>query len=308
MNKSHKILFFGNERLASSVSASAPLLRSLVDAKYDVVGIVVQQARQTGRKQAILEIAEVANEHNIPVYSPATEAETLEVIKKSGADTGVLAAYGKIVSEAVISSFRFGILNVHPSLLPEYRGSTPIETAILNGDTKTGVSIMSLGVEMDAGPLYGFSELSIEPGISKQNLYEQLSEIGAALLLSVLPTVFDYSVVPLGQDHEAATYTKQINKADGQLDFNKPASQLEREIRAYLGWPGSYTKLNNIEATITSAHVSDESGRPGELFQPTKNTLGIYCSEGALIIDRLKPAGKPEMDVASFLNGYKHSI
>jgi methionyl-tRNA formyltransferase len=197
-----------------------------------------------------------------------------------------------------------GIINIHPSLLPKHRGPIPIESVILGGETKTGVSIMQLVKEMDAGPVYGHAELELQGDETKQALADQLVEIGGQMIVELLPGILDGSLVAVPQTEENATYDELISKADSLLDFTKPAVRLEREVRAFLEWPKSRTKIGEKDVVVTKAHVIDGNGKPGELWRDGKE-FGFYTSGGIFVIDTLKPAGKGEMTAQAFLAGYR---
>jgi len=302
MQTKPKIVFFGNERLATGVTTTAPTLCALIDAGYDVVAIVSHHQQASSRTARQLEIAEVAAQHNIPLLLPQNPADILDQLADYGAQVAVLVAYGKIVPQSVIDIFAKGIINIHPSALPLHRGPTPIESVMLSGDTTTAVSVMQLVKAMDAGPVYCQKEVALTGTETKQQLADKLLAIGSELILQVLPQVLDGSATGTPQNDTDATFDKLITKQDGLLDWQKPATQLEREIRAYSEWPKSYTKFKDLDVVITNAHVIEQNDKPGRIVATNKELI-IYCGKGALVIDKLKPAGKPQMDVASFLNG-----
>ena len=163
---------------------------------------------------------------------------------------------------------------------------------------------MNLVRAMDAGPVYGYAELELNGDESKQELAEQLLEIGGRMVVDLLPGILDGSLVAVPQTEENATYDELITKADGLIDFSKPASRLEREVRAFLEWPKSRTTIGGKEVVITQSHVIDGKGTPGDIWREGRQ-LGFYTSEGILVVDMLKPAGKGEMTAAAFLAGYK---
>jgi len=289
-----RLVFFGNERLATGVSTTAPTLTALIEAGHDVCAVVSNYERGTSRSARELEIEAVAKKHGIPVLLPAKPSEILDELQAYGAEAAVLVAYGRIVPQSVIDVFPKGIINIHPSLLPLHRGPTPIESVILNGETKTGVSIMSLQKEMDAGPVYGQSEVGLTGQETKQELADHLLEIGGKMVVALLPGILDGSVVAKPQDDVAATYDKLIEKTQGVMDWHKPAAQLEREIRAYAIWPKSSTTLAALDVIITDAHVSKDKDGP----------LAMQTAKDFLVTDKLKPAGKNEMTAADFIRGY----
>jgi methionyl-tRNA formyltransferase len=297
------IIFFGNERLATGVSTEAPTLQKLIDKHYNIAAVVLNNEPTTSRKQRKLEVAELAKQHGIPVLMPAKLKDILPELKSYNAVAGVLVAYGKIVPESVIEIFPVGIVNIHPSLLPLHRGPTPLESVILDSSSKTGVSLMQLSKEMDAGKVYAYSEVELGGTESKQQLADELIEIGSEMLVATLPRIISGEIMGVPQDDSSATYDKLISKEDGILEWHKSAERLEREIRAYLGWPQSRTILGNRAVIITAAHAEAGEGTPGELWRSGKN-LGVYTAKGVLMIDKLKPAGKGEMTAQAFLAGY----
>jgi methionyl-tRNA formyltransferase len=302
---SRKILFFGNERLATGVRTTAPALRGLIAHGYEVPAVIVAQSLGgKSRRERELEIAAVARQHNIPLLSPSDLTDAKHELASFGAEAAVLIAYGKIIPPAVLDLFPAGIINIHPSLLPAHRGSTPLESVILDDVRETGVSLMRLSEKMDAGPLYAQKIVALSDHETKQALADQLSAIGTDMLLQNLPAILDGSLEPGAQNEAGATYDHLITKPDGQIDWAKPATRLEREIRAYAGWPRSRAKLGNLDVIITQAHVGTGAGKPGEL-QIENQQLGIYTSENLIIIDSLIPLGKKEMPSAAFLAGYK---
>lgn len=305
-----RIIFFGNERIATATQTSCPVLGMLIEEGYDIAAVISSDKGTVSRRSKSDEVGDLARVHNLPYYRPAKMSEVKEIIVSSQATIGVLVAYGKIVSDEIISLFPAGIVNLHPSLLPKHRGSTPIESAILAGDELTGVSLMQLASRMDAGPIFAQAETTVSSDATKQALADELLETGAAMLKELLPDIIAGYVIPMPQDESVATYDQQISPADGILDFTKSADQLEREIRAYDGWPKSRTTIAGKDVVITKAHAVPSSfdEKPGTVEVVDKNVLIIYCREGYLCIDNLKPAGKPEMTATAFLAGYGKNL
>lgn len=302
--KSKTVVFFGNERLATGVDTSTPTLRALIDQGYNVTAVVSNYEVGQSRSGRPLEIAEVAQQNDIPLLLPNKPTEIIKQLKTLCADIGVLVAYGKIVPQSIINIFPKGIVNIHPSLLPLHRGPTPLESVILDGSQKTGVSVMALSKEMDAGPVYKQVEVPLKGNETKQQLADQLLETGKNMIIELLPGILDGSVKAKPQSNTGASYDKLISKADGLLDFNKPAVQLEREVRAYAGWPKSRTTIAGKDVVITEAQVVKSELAPGKVAAADKQLL-IGTSQGALEIVQLKPAGKTQMTAAAFLAGHK---
>lgn len=321
---SKKILFFGNERLATGITTSAPTLRALIESNYHIVGLVVAQKDiQKSRKFRDLEIIEIANQYNIPVLVSSKLIQIQDQINALKPDIGVLVAFGKLVPQAIIDIFPYGIINIHPSLLPLHRGPTPIESVMLQGDTKTGVSLMQLTSRMDSGNIYAQEELDIAPNVSKQYLADKLSKIGSELLMHDLPGIFENRLKPTIQDDLSASYDHLLTKEMGRLDWTKFALSLEREIRAFIGWPRSSTTVNGQQIIVTQAHVETLNTTtksiyfntnqrllyqnldriPGIVVENASNTLGFTTGKDLLMIDALIPSGKKEMSISAFLAG-----
>lgn len=263
MKTSKKLIFFGNEKLATGISAERKVSQALADAGYEITAAI------TG---------------DIPPDLADTEPEA-----------AVLVAYGKIIPQNVLDAFPKGIINIHPSLLPKYRGPTPIETAILDGATETGVSLMRLSAKMDAGPVYDQSRLVLSGNETKKGLADKLLELGQEMLIDKLPAILDGSLTPKPQNDAEATYTKLLKKADGVMDFAKPAEVLEREVRAYAGWPRSHAKIHGRQVIVTKARIAKNQ---------KDSALVMTCKPGYLEIQQLiAPSGKL-MTAEDFLRGY----
>ena len=288
-----KLIFFGNEQLAQGIKADqTPIFDALIDAGYDICALILPKAHV--RKP--FTIAVRAKALNIPIIEVQKAAEILPIIEQCQPDLGVLAAFGKLVPESAINAIPCGILNIHPSLLPKYRGTTPIESAILNGDTETGVSVMRLAKAMDAGPLLAQATVAITPEITKQELYWALATTGAKLLINVIPGVLAKNAPESTQDEAQATFTVKLDKPQSELKFaEKGASELVREVVAFAGFPKSKAILLDIPCTITQAHVADVA----------VTAIDQKCADGKyFVIDRLLPENSKEMDAKSFLNGH----
>lgn len=298
MTKASKtLIFFGNERLSTGFEPhGAPTLQVLIDNGYDVKAVVSNFTRGTSRKARQLEVQEVAEAHGIPVLLPQKLRDIKDQLTAYGAEAGVLVAYGKMVPQDIIDIFPKGIINIHPSLLPRYRGSTPIETAILDGAEKTGVSLMKLVKEMDAGPVWAQTEIALKGDETKQELTERLLTQGKEMLIEHLPAILNETLQPQPQDESKATYTKLIAKANGTLDSAiKTATQLEHEVRAFATWPKSRTTIHDKDIIVTKAKVTKT---------PPQNMLTLSCAQGTYleIIELISPSGK-RMTADAFAKG-----
>lgn len=301
-----RLVFFGNERIATGVTTDTPVLNMLLSEGYDIAMIIASDSGTPSRQKRELEVEIFARKHSIPFYTPRRLSEIHEEIAISGAAIGVLVAYGQIVPKSIISLFPLGIINIHPSDLPQHRGSIPIEAVILAGETNTAVSLMQLASTLDAGPVYANTPVKLAGSETKQALADHLLDIGTRTLRVILPKILSGECVALPQDDATATYDARIDKADGILDLSKSAVQLEREVSAYLGWPGSRTVIAGKDVVITAAHVAYntlENVDNKSTFVANKQ-LCLRTADGILVIDSLKPAGKPNMPASAFLAGY----
>jgi methionyl-tRNA formyltransferase len=296
---SETIVFFGSGPVA------AESLRLLAQ-DFDIEAVITKPRAEHHR--GAVPVLDVAAGLNLPVLT-ATNKRTLDELfadRPVKSKLAVLIDFGIIVSQQVIDYFPLGIANSHFSLLPEWRGADPITFSILSGQKETGVSLMMLTAGMDEGPLLAYAPFILPVDITTPELTDALIDLSYKQLKAVLPLYIDGQAIPQPQNPiKKPTYSRKLTKEDGLLDWKKPADRLEREIRAFLGWPRSRTTFGSLNVVITQAHVVEESGTPGARAISQKLPL-IYCGERALVIDRLKPSGKKEMTGEAFLAGYKH--
>ncbi len=298
MSKPSKLVFFGNERLATGVSTDAPALRSLVKAGYDVKAVVASHNEGVSRSRRGLEIVEVAHAYHIPVLIPEKLEDISGDLAKYQAEAGVLVAFGKIIPQPIIDVFPKGIINIHPSLLPAYRGPTPVETAILEGVGQAGVSLMSLTAKMDAGPVYIQESVELDGNETKPELARKLLNLGTKLLIENLSYILDGTLEPIPQENARATYTRRLTKADGVIDFQEPAEIIERKVRAFVGFPKTSAKVFEQEIIITKARLA-EAEHDGELV--------VKAHPGWLEIQELTGPSGRSMSGADFIRGYKNT-
>lgn len=304
----NRLVFFGNERLATGTETELPHLKMLLAAGYNIATIVTKSERLNSRKKQDSQILAFAKLHNIPVITPNKLIDIQQDLTNLDAQIGVLVAYGKIIPEGIIDIFPHGIVNVHPSLLPLHRGPTPIESVILNGELETGVSLMSLVKDMDAGPVYAHSTIQLSGRENKPELCDALSAISVAMLKELLPGILAGTVVAAPQDHAQATYDSLIKKSEGFIDWKKPAVVLEREVRAYVSWPKSIVTLDSVEVILLETEVIKKSHTKPGAVQISGDSLIVDCGEDSLVITRLQPTGKKPMNVGDFLRGYGDRI
>lgn len=289
------IVFFGTEQ------HSLVTLKTLHDAGYPIAVVITKPDAPKGRGKQLAEpaVKTFAHAHDIPVWQPQKLADIANCIETLGAPIGVLVSYGKIIPQRIIGLFRPGIINLHPSLLPAYRGPSPIEAAITNLDTATGISIMKLDADMDAGPVYHQETVPLLGTESRAELYDQLFWLGSQKLVELLPRIADGTLQPTPQDHQAATYCSLLSKDDAVLDPSTlTATQAEARVRAHLGFPRTKLTYNDQTLIITATHVSDAP----------QTALDRICADGAyLVIDQLiAPSGK-QMTAEAFLRGHQSS-
>jgi methionyl-tRNA formyltransferase len=291
-----KLVFFGNERLATAVSTDAPALRSLIQAGYNIQAVVASHSEGISRNKRQLEIVDVAHAYHIPILIPDKLDDIYAELADFKAEAGILVAFGKLIPQKIIDIFPWGIINIHPSLLPAYRGPTPVETAILEGVGQTGVSLMSLTAKMDAGPVYIQRPVELSGDEIKPELARRLLSLGSKLLVENLPFILDGSLAAIPQSEAQATYTRLLARTDGAIDFKEPAELTERRVRAFIGFPRTRAKLFDQEIIITKARVARDAA---------DGKLVVKCRPGWLEIEELTGPSGRSMSGADFIRGYK---
>ncbi|HMQ09360.1 MAG TPA: methionyl-tRNA formyltransferase [Candidatus Nanoperiomorbaceae bacterium] len=291
------IVFFGTEEF------SVPTLEALIASDYEIAAVVTKpdSVRGRGHKIDSPTVAKIATSHNIKVLQPGKLSDIRDDLIETHAPIGVLVSYGKIIPQSIIDIFPNGIINLHPSLLPQYRGPSPMETAIVNGDSKTGLTIMSLVREMDAGPIYYQEVVPLSGTETKPELYDVLSRRGAELLVDKLPSILDGQLPAEPQDESLATYCRLIDRqTDGVIDpHTMTASECERRVRAYLGWPKTRLSYLGSEVIVTKARILDN-------YQGDAWPDVIKCHNDTYlqIIELVAPSGK-QMKTADYLRGIR---
>lgn len=293
MNTSKPILFFGTDRF------SAPALEALITAGAHVAAVITKPDSRSGRGQTLQAplVKTIAETHGIPVWQPTSLRDIAEDIKGLGDVAGVLSSYGKIIPKDIIDLFTPGIINIHPSLLPLLRGPSPIETALLQGDRVSGISLMLLDERMDAGPLYLQQEVPLGAKETASALTERMAQLGADLLVSSLDAILSGDTQPSPQEEELATYTHLLKKDDGHVNpRNLTAIEIERRVRAFEVFPKTRVELPQGLVIILSARVVDEA-------VPKTFTLGCKHETLLEIEELIAPSGK-RMTGTAFLHGY----
>lgn len=305
-----RIVFAGSDKF------SVPFLRCLVHNNWPVIEVLTfpDKVDQKTKKILTSPVKHEAQKYNLPIFQPESLStpEVLKHFQEIKPDVFILVAYGKIIPPSLLKNFVF--LNVHPSLLPIYRGPSPIETTILNGDRKTGVTIILIDEQVDHGPIVAQKEMEIIDKPYKSELEKQLADLGCALLNEFLPKFFNKEYELKEQKHELATYTRKFTKEDGRINWHDTSCKIERQIRAFEEWPTAWTTWNNLRLKILKAYVLNEkikcasNPQPGYLWLTTDHKLAINCGEGSLVIEELQIEGKKPLPAQDFLRGRRDFI
>ena len=298
-----KIVFMGTPDF------SVPCLRALIDSKHEVVGVICQPDKPVGRKQILTPppVKTEALAHDLRVLQPATlrNGAGRSILEELQPDLVIVVAYGKILPPDFLAYPKYGCVNVHASLLPRYRGASPIHWAILNGDSETGVTTMQMDEGMDTGDILLVKKVPIGPDDTAEELFETLSGVGAEAMLETIEAVEAGTLHPVKQDNSQAVNVGLLTKQLGEIDWSKPALQIHNQIRGLYSWPGAYTYWNGTVLKIHKARLSEQSSSkaPGTVVQ-TKGGLLIACGDGGCLeLLEVQLAGKKRMDAAAFLNG-----
>jgi methionyl-tRNA formyltransferase len=306
-----KIVYMGTPEFA------VPPLESLHDAGYDVALVLTQpdKSRDRGKKVKPTPIKIKAQELGIPVIQPEVVKDNPDLIQRLNdikPDLIVVVAYGRILPAEILDIPRLGCINIHASLLPKFRGAAPIQRAILSGDESTGVTLMYLSEGMDEGDIIASVSTPIY-NKTAGDLFQELSLLGARLLIETLPEIEAGTAPRIKQDPSLASYTKTITKAEGKIDFCRTSVEIERQIRAMNPWPGAYTyykekQVKLIDSMVLSDNKASNENIPGKIVAVDKTGITVMTGNGLILIKRLQMPGKREMDVADFIKGNKIEI
>ncbi len=303
-----KIIFAGTPEFA------APCLQALIDSKHQVIVVYTQPDRRAGRGQQIIPspVKALAVQHHIPVYQPLTfkENATTQQLKDLHADVMVVVAYGLLLPKTILTATRYGAINVHPSLLPRWRGATPIQSAILAGDNQTGVSIIQLTAKMDAGPILLQTLYPISEQATSADLHDQLAKIGADALIHTLDLLMRQALTPKIQDEQQVTYTSKISKNDALIDWRQSAIQLARMVRAYNPWPIAFCYYQGKPLRIWQSQAVDATinHAPGTLVSMSSAGLDVATGSGILRLLTIQTPGNRFMSAADFIHGQKQHL
>lgn len=290
---------------------SVPILQALIDEEtIEIVGVVSQPDRKVGRKQIITPppVKQLAMEHNLTMYQPEklSGSDEMKEILTLDIDLIITAAYGQYVPTKLLNAPTHRAINVHASLLPKYRGAAPIHYAVLNGDEKTGVTIMYMEKEMDAGNIISQREIAINDEDDTGNLFEKLSLVGRDLLMDTLPAIFAGENESIVQNEDEVTFSPMISKEQEKIDWTLTAREVFNHIRALRPAPGAYTILEDQRFKIWAAEVVEDntSAEPGTIIFADTKEMYVACGEGSVLsLIEVQPSGKKRMPVANFLAG-----
>lgn len=291
-------------------------LQAIIEAGHQVTAVVTQPDKPKGRgkEMQMTPVKACALTHSIPVFQPVKikEAEAVEVLRSYQADIFVVAAFGQLLSEEILAMPKYGCVNIHASLLPKYRGAGPIQWAIIDGEKKTGITIMQMEKGLDTGDILFQKEVQIDAGETGDSLHDKLAAAGAELIVEALPKIAAGQVVPRRQNDADSCYAKMLQKSMGKIDWNMPAGKLDCLIRGLISWPGASTTCRGKNLKIWEEepvaeeefHQQTSEWIPGTVLGVEKDAFYVRAGEGALRILSVQLEGKKRMAVKDFLLGY----
>jgi len=303
---SMRIVFAGTPEFA------AQHLQALLDAKRQVVAVYTQPDRPAGRGQKLMPspVKQLALQHEIPVYQPQTLRDPAAQAELAGleADLMVVVAYGLILPQAVLDMPRLGCINSHASLLPRWRGAAPIQRAIEAGDTESGVTVMQMEAGLDTGPML----LKVSTPITREDtggtLHDRLAKLGARAVIEAAAALEAGTLKGEVQNDSLATYAHKLNKDEARLDWQRPAVELERLVRAYNPWPICHSSLDGAPVKIHAAQLTTGQGAPGQIIEASKDGLEVACGEGSLTLTRLQLPGGKALAVSDLFNSRREQF
>jgi methionyl-tRNA formyltransferase len=299
-----KIIFAGTPLFAEKA------LYALLQEKFEVAAVLTQPDRPSGRGMQLKQspVKQLALQHGLTVLQPESlkTTEIQKQLSELNADVMIVAAYGLILPLAVLQIPRHGCLNIHASLLPRWRGAAPIQRAIQAGDEQTGITIMQMDAGLDTGDILLKKTCKIENQETAETLHDKLAILGAEAISEALVQLEQGKFVNHPQDNSVATYAAKLNKEEAQIDWNRDASEIDRNIRAYKPYPGAGSNINETQIKIWQASVNNENaGAPGEVIEVQKNALVIACGKGSLRVEVLQKPNAKAMPASQFLQGFQ---
>lgn len=294
-----KIIFMGTPDFSS------PVLQMLID-KYDVILVVTKPDKEVGRKKEIIfsPIKSLALKNNIEVFQPIKIKTDYDKIIKLNPDIIITCAYGQIIPNEILNCPKYGCINVHASLLPNLRGGAPIHHALIDGYSKTGITIMYMDEKMDTGDIISQESIDILDSDTVGTLHDKLSIMGANLLDKTLPIIFENKGHRISQDNKKVTFGYVIDREDEYIDFNRPTREVFNHIRGLNPFPGAYAVLNNEYIKLFDCRIGSNTYRePGVIFKLYSDGFGIATNDGEIIIESMQVSGKKKMSVKDYFNG-----
>lgn len=310
-----KIVFMGTPDFAVGA------LEAIIQAGHRVCAVVTQPDKPKGRgkEMQFTPVKACALKYGIPVFQPVKikEPEAVETLRGYDAELFVVAAFGQILSEEILSMPRYGCVNIHASLLPKYRGAGPIQWAIINGEKETGVTIMQMEKGLDTGDILLQERVLIDEKETGDSLHDKLAIAGAKLIVKAIPEIEAGTLIPVRQKEEESSYARMLQKSMGRIEWEKPAAQIERLVRGLNSWPSAYTSyhdktlkiwessLANISDAVQSGHDTVPDQEPGTIVSVTKDAFYVQTGEGILKVAQIQMEGKKRIPVKDFLLGYQ---
>lgn len=292
---------------AGTPDFAATHLQALLDSRHEVVAVYTQPDRPAGRGQKLVAspVKQLAQKHDIPVLQPVSlrNDEAQPELAAFDADLMVVVAYGLILPQVILDTPRLGCINSHASLLPRWRGAAPIQRAIETGDAETGVTVMQMEAGLDTGPMLLKTHTPISPTDTGGSLHDRLAEMGPPAVLETIELLLAGTAQPETQDDSLANYAHKLSRDCALIDWNRPAVEIERAVRAFSPWPVSHSLLQGQQLKVHAAQLADGTGQPGEILHADRNGLLVACGEGALLLTRLQLPNARAMDFADLFNG-----
>jgi len=304
--KKFKFIFIGTSEFA------AIIIDNLIKNKWQPLLVITQPDKKTGRNQIFTSspVKLITQKNKIKILSPKKIIEVKSQIINVNPEFIIVSSYGQILPSEILNLPPFGCLNVHPSLLPLYRGPSPIQAAILNGDKKTGVTILKMDEKIDHGPILAKEKITIDKNDTTPSLSKKMAELSSKLIIKTVPLWLENKIQTQTQDEKRASYTKIIDKKDSLIDWRGNALEIEHQVRAFLPWPGSYTFWQNKQLKIIKAKIYSDNFElePGRVFKTEDNEIAVATSKKALIVKKLQIEGKNPAEDQDFLRGYPQII
>jgi len=302
-----QLVFMGTAEFA------VPTLEALIASKHNLLGVVTQPDRTSGRGNKLTPpaVKKAALEHELSIYQPerARDAKFVQILNQLNPEAMVIAAYGQILPKRILDIPPYGCINIHPSLLPKYRGAAPIQRAIINGEQTTGVTIMLMDEGEDTGDIILQKEVEIFDDDTAITLHDRLAQIAASLLLEALALAKDGPPPHYPQNESEATYAPKLTKEDGLIDWNKSAIQIRNLVRGTLPWPGAYTYFGEGKLLkVLSCEFTDIliiETKPGTIYVTDEKEMAVKTGDGAILLKTVQPANKKQMNTTDFVNGYR---